>query len=171
MRFFALLAGAGFAVLQELSKNFFGVKRFYIPLVPVLFFGYLCVEKREVFSDEFSFFFSDFIDCIVVFFAFGVVKNIKLYGFAFSLKFLKNTVFEFASAFDSDIMSCDSVHHIQALANVNNLLINLYAINASVLIFLCQALATEHFSDIVLIGIYLITSFFIFYKYYNIYFL
>ena len=96
--------------------------------MPVLFFGDLCVEKREVFSDEFSFFFSDFIDCIVVFFAFGVVKNIKLYGFASSLKFLKNTIFEFASAFDSDIMSCDSVHHIQALANVNNLLINLYAI-------------------------------------------
>jgi hypothetical protein len=98
----------------------------------------------------------------VVFFAFGVVKNIKLYGFASSLKFLKNTIFEFASAFDSDIMSCDPVHHIQALANVNNLLINLYAINSSVLIFLCQALATEHFSDIVLIGIYLITSFFYF---------
>ena len=171
MRFFALLAGAGFIVLQELRKNFFGVKRFYIPLVPVLFFGYLCVEKREVFSDEFSYFFSDFIDCIEVIFAFGVVKNIKLYGFTFSLKFLKNTVFEFTSAFDSDIMSCDSVHHIQALANINNLLINLYAINSSVLIFLCQALATEHLSDIVLIGIYLITSFIIFYKYYNIYFL
>ena len=112
MRFFALLAGAGFIVFQELRKNFFGVKRFYIPLMPVLFFGDLCVEKREVFSDEFSFFFSDFIDCIVVFFAFGVVKNIKLYGFASSLKFLKNTVFEFASAFDSDIMSGDPVHHI-----------------------------------------------------------
>ena len=130
--------------------------------MPVLFFGDLCVEKREVFSDEFSFFFSDFIDCIVVFFTFGVVKNIKLYGFASSLKFLKNTIFEFASAFDSDVMSGDPLHHIQALANVNNLLINLYAINASMLILLCQAVATEHFSDIVLIGIYLITSFFYF---------
>jgi hypothetical protein len=107
----------------------------------------------------------------VVFFAFGVVKNIKLYGFASSLKFLENTVFKFASAFDADVMSGDPLQHVQALANVNNLLINLYAINSSVLIFLCQALAAEHLSDIVLIGIYLITSFFIFYKYYNIYFL
>ena len=171
MRFFALLAGAGFTVLQELRKNFFGVKRFYIPLVPVLFFGYLCIEKREVFSDEFSFFFADLVDDVIVFLAFGIVENIKFHSFAFALNFWKDAIFEFAPFFYSNVVGGDSFKHIQTLAYVNDLAIQFYAINASTVIFFGQSFAAKHFSDIVLIGIYLITSFFIFYKYYNIYFL
>ena len=70
-------------------------------------------------------------------------------------------------------MGGDSFKHIQTLANVNDLAIQLYAINASTVVFFGQSFAAKHFSDVVLIIFYLITSFslfsiniitFIFYK-------
>ena len=119
---------------QELLQHLFGVHRIHIPLAPILCFGNLRIQHGAVLSDVFAFFAADFFfDCRIPF-TFGVVKHIKVNAVSLALGFCQKSVFLFRAGADADIMLRYTHQHIFALAYVNNLPVQLDAVNARMLI-------------------------------------
>ena len=111
--------------------------------MPILFFGNLCIQHRPILPKKHTFHKSDFFVNIVAGGRAGIVENIKCYRMPFLLQHRHNTVFLFLAVLNSDIMLCYTLQHIDALPNVNNMVVEPDAINARVVIFRAISVSPE----------------------------
>ena len=120
---------------QELLQHLSGIHRIHIPLAPILRFGNLRIQHGTILSDVFALFAADFFLDFRIPSAFGIVKHIKVNAVSLALGFCQKSVFLLRAGADADIMLRYTHQHIFALAYVNNLPIQLDAVNAWVFIF------------------------------------
>ena len=137
---------------QELLQHLSGIHRIHIPLAPILCFWNLRIQHGAVLSDVFALFAADFFFDFRIPSAFGIVKHIKVNAVSLALGFCQKSVFLFRAGADADIMLRYTHQHIFALAYVNNLPIQLNAVNAGMLILLCQPPAFQHGINTILIS-------------------
>lgn len=148
--------GASQKLLQHLS----GIHRIHIPLAPILCFWNLCIQHGAVLSDVFALFAADFFLDFRIPTAFGIVKHIKINAVSLALGFCQKSVFLFRAGADADIMLRYTHQHIFALAYVNNLPIQLDAVNAGMLILWGKSPAAQHGANIIsIIVCHLLTLF------------
>lgn len=148
--------GASQKLLQHLS----GIHRIHIPLAPILCFWNLRIQNRAVLSDVFALFAADFFLDFRIPSAFGIVKHIKINAVSLALGFCQKSVFLFRAGADADIMLRYTHQHIFALAYVNNLPIQLDAVNAGMLILWGKSPAAQHCVHIIsIIVCHLLTLF------------
>ena len=138
---------------QELLQNFSGIHRIHIPLAPILCFGNLRIQYGAILSDVFALFAADFFLDFRIPSAFGIVKHIKVNAVSFALGFCQKSVFLFRAGADSDIMLRYTHQHIFALAYVNNLTVQLDAVNARMFILWGKPSAAQHGAYIFFIGL------------------
>lgn len=120
---------------QELLQHLSGIHRIHIPLTPILCFWNLRIQHGAILSDVFALFDADFFFDFRIPSAFGIVKHIKVNAVSLALGFCQKSVFLFSAGADADIMLRYTHQHIFALAYVNNLPVQLDAVNARMLIF------------------------------------
>ena len=70
---------------------------------------------------------------------------------AFALDFLQNAIFAFAAGSDSNVVLRNAPKHVCALANVNDSVIHLDAVDSRVIILRCKAIPYQPLSHIVFI--------------------
>lgn len=138
---------------QELLQHLSGIHRIHIPLAPILCFWNLCIQHGAILSDVFALLAADFFLDFRIPFAFCIVKHIKVNAVSLALGFCQKSVFLFRAGADADIMLCYTHQHIFALAYVNNLTVQLDAVNARMLIFGGKPPAAQHGANIFFIGI------------------
>ena len=136
---------------QELLQHLSGIHRIHIPLAPILCFWNLRIQHGAVLSDVFALFAADFFFDFRIPSAFGIVKHIKVNAVSFALGFCQKSVFLFRAGADSDIMLRYTHQHIFALAYVNNLTIQLDAVNAGMLVLWGKSPAAQHFVCVIYI--------------------
>ena len=141
--------GASQKLLQHLS----GIHRIHIPLAPILCFWNLRIQHGTILSDVFALLAADFFLNFRIPSAFGIVKHIKVNAVSFALGFCQKSVFLFRAGADADIMLRYTHQHIFALAYVNNLPIQLDAVNAGMLILWGKSPAAQHGAYIFFIGL------------------
>ena len=88
-------------------------------------------------ADVFALFLPDFHKLVRVSAAFGIIQHIKGYGMPFALRLRHDAVFLFRFHLDTCIVLRDPPQHICALANIDNLIVNLDTIDARMFI-LCR---------------------------------
>ena len=129
---------------QKLLQHLSGIHRIHIPLAPILCFWNLRIQHGAVLSDVFALFAADFFLDFRIPSAFGIVKHIKVNAVSLALGFCQKSVFLFRAGADADIMLRYTHQHIFALAYVNNLTVQLDAVNARMLIFGGKPPAAQH---------------------------
>ena len=146
---------------QELLQHLSGIHRIHIPLAPILCFWNLRIQHGTILSDVFALLAADFFLDFRIPSAFGIVKHIKVNAVSFALGFCQKSVFLFRAGADSDIMLRYTHQHIFALAYVNNLTVQLDAVNAGMLILWGKSSAAKHCVYIIYITVcHFITPFF-----------
>ena len=120
--------------IQKQLQHFSCVHTIDLPLVPVFSFWDLRVQDRAVLSDVLALFLSDFFHDVPIPLIFGVVKHIEVHSVAFTLCLCQNAVLTFRSLFNSDIVFRNPHKHISTLAYVNDLIVQLDAVNSCVFI-------------------------------------
>ena len=120
--------------IQKQLQHFSCVHTINLPLVPIFGFWDLRVQDRAVLSDVLALFLPDLFHNVPIPPIFGVVKHIEVHSVTFSLCLCQNAVLTFRSLFNSDIVFCDPHKHISALAYVNNLVVQLDAVNSCVFV-------------------------------------
>lgn len=89
-------------------------------------------------ADKLSLFFSYFLfDCRVSCLR-GAIKYIKTYSVPLALHLCQNAVFFAALCFNAYIVLCNTHEHILALADINNIIVDLNAVNSRVFVFGCK---------------------------------
>ena len=119
--------------LQKLFQHFRSINRHYLKGMPVVFSGDLRIENRTMLPDKFSFLCSDFLLDLRT--PAGNVQNIKGDYMTFPTGLLQDAVFAVAARFDSYIMLRYPVEHICTFSYINDLVIQLYAVDSCVLVF------------------------------------
>ena len=146
---------------QELLQHLSGIHRIHIPLAPILCFWNLRIQHRAILSDVFALFDADFFFDFRIPSAFGIVKHIKVNAVSLALGFCQKSVFLFRAGADANIMLRYTHQHIFALAYVNNLPVQLDAVNARMLILWRKPPPAQHGAYILFIGVwYFLTPFF-----------
>ena len=138
---------------QELLQHLSGIHRIHIPLAPILCFWNLRIQHRAILSDVFALLAADFFLDFRIPSAFGIVKHIKVNAVSFALGFCQKSVFLFRAGADTDIMLRYTHQHILALAYVNNLPVQLDAVNAGMLVLWGKSPAAQHGAYIFFIGL------------------
>ena len=138
---------------QKLLKHLSGIHCIHIPLAPILCFWNLRIQHRAILSDVFALLASNFFLDFRIPSAFGIVKHIKVNAVSLALGFCQKSVFLFRAGADADIMLRYTHQHIFALAYVNNLTVQLDAVNAGMLILWGKSSAAQHGAYIFFIGL------------------
>jgi hypothetical protein len=94
----------------------------------------VCLEWG-VLPDQFALFLTDFLNDIRPLGFLCVIKDIKLNRVAFSLRLSQETILAFRAGLDSNIVGRNSLQHILAFSYVNDLIVQLDAVNAGMLVF------------------------------------
>ena len=134
--------------MQNLSCIHFA----YIPLVPIFLFWNLRIQDRLVLADVLALFLPNFQKLIGSPSALGAVKNIKANAVSLAPGLCYNAVLPFCFGLDADIVLCNPPQHICALANVNNIAVNLDTVNSGVFILLRKPFALHPVIGVVCIG-------------------
>ena len=124
----------------------------YIKFPPVCRRGYLCVQNGLVLSYVRTLFLSDFLcDGEMVSFL-CIIKHIKIDGMAFALCFRQDAVFPLFLAFNGCVVLRHAFQHIHTLADINNGIINLDAVNSRMVVFGGKSFSFEPLIDIFFIA-------------------
>ena len=138
---------------QKLLQHLSGIHRIHIPLAPILCFWNLRIQHGAVLSYVFALPAADFFFDFRIPSVFGIVKHIKVNAVSLALGFCQKSVFLFRAGADANIMLRYTHQHIFALAYVNNLPVQLDAVNARMLILWGKSPAAQHGANIFFIGI------------------
>ena len=107
----------------------------HIKFSPVCRRGYLCVQNGFVRPYVLALFLPDFLLDGRIIPRLCIIEHIKIDGMAFALCFCQEAVFPLFLAFNGCVVPCHAFQHIHTLANVNNGIIDLDAVNACILSF------------------------------------
>ena len=107
----------------------------HIKFPPVCRRGYLRVQNGLVLSYVRTLFLSDFLLDGRIILRLCIIKHIKIDGMAFALCFCQDTVFPLFLAFHGCVVLRHAFQHIHTLADINNGIINLDAVNSRMVVF------------------------------------
>ena len=94
----------------------------------------LSIQDRAVLSNVLALLLPDFLHDIPIPLIFGIVKHIEIYVVALALRLSQNAVLPLRPLFDADIVFRNPHKHISALAYVNDLIVQLDAVNSCVFV-------------------------------------
>ena len=103
-----------------------------------------CIYK----PDKLSLFLTNLVHDVPFSAALGVVENIKPNSLTLALGFRKNAILAFRASLDPNIVVGDTLQHILTLSYVNNLFVQLDAIDAWVFVFWSQSVPAKHGTNI-----------------------
>ena len=107
----------------------------YIKFPPVCRRGYLCVQNGFVRPYVLALFLPDFrLDGRIILCP-CIIKHIKIDGMAFALRFRQDAVFPLFLAFNGCVVLRHAFQHIHTLADVNNGIVDLDAVNSCMVVF------------------------------------
>ena len=107
----------------------------HIKFPPVCRRGYLRVQNRLVLSYVLALFLPDFLLDGRIIQRLCIIKHIKIDGMAFALCFCQDAVFPLFLAFNGCVMLRHAFQHIHTLADVNNGIVDLDAVNSRMVVF------------------------------------
>ena len=120
--------------------------------MPILGLGYLAVENGQICPDILALFFSDLFLYSGGGAGFGIKQHIKIDAMPVPLCLGQYAVFSLTPCLDTYPMLRQTAEHISAFSNVNKLIANADAVNAGMLILLCQSPAFQHGINTILIS-------------------
>lgn len=124
----------------------------HIKFPPVCRRGYLCVQNRLVLSYVLALFLPDFLLDGKIIVRLCIIKYIKIDGMAFALRFRQDAVFHLFLAFNGCVVLRHAFQHIHTLANVDNGIVNLDAVNSRMVVFGGKPFSFEPVIDIFFIA-------------------
>ena len=124
----------------------------YIKFPPVCRRGYLCVQNRFVLPYVLALFLPDFLLDSRIIVRLCIIKYIKIDGMAFALCFCQDTVFPLFLAFNGCVVLRHAFQHIHTLADVNNGIVDLDAVNTRMVVFGGKSFSFEPLIDIFFIA-------------------
>ena len=107
----------------------------HIKFPPVCRRGYLCVQNGFVRPYVLALFLSDFLLDVRIIPRLCIIKHIKIDGMAFALCFCQDAVFPLFLAFNGCVVLRHAFQHIHTLADVNNGIVDLDAVNSRMVVF------------------------------------
>ena len=107
----------------------------HIKFSPVCRRGYLCVQNGFVRPYVLALFLSDFLLDGRIILRLCIIKHIKIDGMAFALCFRQDAVFPLFLAFNGCVVLRHAFQHIHTLADVNNGIVDLDAVNSRMVVF------------------------------------
>ena len=124
----------------------------HIKFPPVCRRGYLRVQNGLVLSYVRTLFLSDFLLNGRIIPRLCIIKHIKIDGMAFALCFRQDAVFPLFLAFNGCVVLRHAFQHIHTLADINNGIINLDAVNSRMVVFGSKPFSFEPVIDIFFIA-------------------
>ena len=107
----------------------------HIKFPPVCCCRDMCVHNGFVRPYVLALFFPDFLLDSRIIPRLCIVKHIKIDGMAFALRFRQDAVFPLFLAFNGCVVLRHAFQHIHTLADVNNDIVDLDAVNSSMVVF------------------------------------
>ena len=120
----------------------------HIKFPPVCRRGYLRVQNRLVLPYVLALFLPDFLLDGRIIPRLCIIKHIKIDGMAFALRFRQDAVFPFFLAFNGCVVLRHAFQHIHTLANVDNGIVDLDAVNSRMVVFGSKPFSFEPVIDI-----------------------
>ena len=124
----------------------------HIKFPPVCRRGYLRVQNRLVLPYVLALFLPDFLLDGRIIVRLCIIKYIKIDGMAFALCFRQDAVFPLFLAFNGCVVLRHAFQHLHTLANVDNGIVDLDAVNSSMVVFGGKPFSFEPVIDVFFIA-------------------